>query len=38
LAQLAVRHQLILLTTDKDFDLARKHSKLHVWKPVAAGK
>ena len=33
LAQLCIRHDLILLTTDGDFTLAAKHSALRVWKP-----
>ena len=32
LAQLCVRHQLTLLTTDYDFTLAAKHCPLRVWK------
>ena len=31
LAQLCIRHQLILLTTDNDFVLAAKHCDLKVW-------
>lgn len=31
LAQLAVRHELTLLTTDKDFTHAAKHCALRVW-------
>jgi hypothetical protein len=31
LAQLCIRHQLVLLTTDKDFLLAAKHCDLSVW-------
>ena len=31
LAQLCIRHQLILLTTDNDFVLAAKHCDLSVW-------
>lgn len=34
LAQLCIRHDLTLLTTDGDFTLAAKHSALKVWKPV----
>ena len=33
LAQLCIRHQLILLTTDNDFVLAARHSELSVWGP-----
>jgi predicted nucleic acid-binding protein len=31
LAQLAIRHDLMLLTTDKDFTHAAKHCTLRVW-------
>jgi len=34
LAQLCIRHELILLTTDQDFTLAAKHSALRVWTPA----
>jgi predicted nucleic acid-binding protein len=34
LAQLCVRHQLTLLTTDHDFTLAAAHCPLQVWKPA----
>jgi predicted nucleic acid-binding protein len=33
LAQLCIRHQLTMLTTDKDFLLATKHCALRVWVP-----
>lgn len=33
LAQLCIRHDLVLLTTDRDFTLAAKHCALRVWKP-----
>ena len=33
LAQLCVRHELTLLTTDGDFSLAANHCPLNVWKP-----
>jgi predicted nucleic acid-binding protein len=33
LAQLCIRHDLTLLTTDGVFTLAAKHSVLRVWKP-----
>lgn len=33
LAQLCIRHKLILLTTDKDFVQAASHCPLRVWKP-----
>jgi predicted nucleic acid-binding protein len=32
LAQLCIRHDLTLLTTDGDFTLAAKHSALRIWK------
>lgn len=32
IAQLCVRHQLQLLTTDNDFGLAARHCNLQVWK------
>jgi len=32
IAQLCVRHQLQLLTTDNDFVLASRHCTLRVWK------
>jgi len=31
LAQLCIRHDLTLLTTDGDFTLAAKHSALRIW-------
>ena len=34
IAQLCVRHDLTLLTTDKDFVLAARHCALRVWKIV----
>ena len=33
LAQLCIRHELQLLTTDHDFTLAARHCPLQVWKP-----
>lgn len=33
LAQLCIRHELQLLTTDHDFTLAARHCPLRVWKP-----
>lgn len=36
LAQLCIRHELTLLTTDKDFTHASKHVALAVW-PARAG-
>jgi predicted nucleic acid-binding protein len=35
LAQLCIRHELQLLTTDGDFALAARHCSLRVWKPGA---
>ena len=32
-AQLCIRHELTLLTTDNDFVLAAAHCPLRVWKP-----
>lgn len=34
LAQLCIRHQLTMLTTDKDFGRVAAHSSLRVWKRV----
>jgi predicted nucleic acid-binding protein len=34
IAQLCIRHDLTLVTTDGDFVLAAKHCPLRVWKPV----
>ena len=36
LAQLCIRHDLTLLSTDKDFKLAAKHCALRVWSPRPA--
>lgn len=38
LAQLAIRHDLTLLTTDKDFTHAAKHCRLRVWPAKAPAK
>jgi predicted nucleic acid-binding protein len=38
LAQLAIRHDLTLLTTDKDFTHAARHCALHVWPAKARAK
>lgn len=38
LAQLAIRHDLTLLTTDKDFTHAAKHCALRVWPAKARVK
>ena len=35
LAQLCLRHDLTLLSTDKDFVLAARHCALRVWLPLA---
>ncbi len=32
-AQLCIRHELILLTTDYDFVLAARHCNLSIWSP-----
>ena len=34
LAQLCIRHDLVLLSTDKDFRLAAKHCPLRIWSPT----
>ena len=34
LAQLCIRHELTILTTDGDFLLAARHCALKVWQPV----
>lgn len=31
LAQLAIRHELLLLTADRDFEHAAQHVPLHIW-------
>ncbi len=36
LAQLCIRNDLTLLSTDNDFKLAAKHCTLRVWSPKAA--
>lgn len=38
LAQLCVRHELTLLTTDRDFTHAAKHCALRVWPAKARAK
>jgi len=35
IAQLCIRHDLVLLTTDKDFVLAARHCPLRVWRKTA---
>jgi predicted nucleic acid-binding protein len=32
LAQLCIRHNLVMLTTDEDFTMASRHCPLQVWK------
>jgi predicted nucleic acid-binding protein len=34
LAQLCIRHELTMLTTDGDFSLAAEHCALKVWRPL----
>lgn len=34
LAQLCIRHDVVLLSTDNDFVLAAKHCPLRVWSPI----
>jgi predicted nucleic acid-binding protein len=34
LAQLCIRHELTMLTTDKDFGRVAAHSVLRVWRPA----
>jgi predicted nucleic acid-binding protein len=34
LAQLCIRHDLTVLTTDRDFSMAAEHCALKVWKPA----
>jgi predicted nucleic acid-binding protein len=34
LAQLCIRHDLVLLSTDQDFVLAAKHCPLRLWTPI----
>lgn len=36
LAQLCIRHDLTLLSTDNDFKLAAKHCALRVWAPKSS--
>jgi predicted nucleic acid-binding protein len=38
LAQLCIRHDLTLLTTDKDFTHAAKHCALRIWSTKARAK
>ena len=34
LAQLCIRHDLRLLTTDRDFEMAARHCALRLWSPA----
>jgi predicted nucleic acid-binding protein len=34
LAQLCIRHELTMLSTDGDFSLAAEHCSLNVWRPL----
>lgn len=36
LAQLCIRHDLMLLTTDGDFSMAAEHCALRIWRPPNA--
>lgn len=38
IAQLCIRHDLTLLTTDQDFSHAAKHCKLRVWSPTSRAR
>lgn len=38
LAQLCIRHELTLLSTDHDFKLASKHCALRVWSPMPTAR
>ena len=38
LAQLCIRHELTLLSTDNDFKLAARHCALRVWSPRASAR
>ena len=38
LAQLCIRHDLMLLSTDKDFALAAKRCPLRVWSPTVGAR
>ena len=38
IAQLCIRHELTLLTTDRDFAAVADVSPLKVWQPVASVK
>jgi predicted nucleic acid-binding protein len=36
LAQLCIRHDLTLLTADRDFSMAAEHCSLKIWRPLGA--
>lgn len=36
LAQLCIRHDLTLLTADRDFSMAPEHCSLKIWRPLSA--
>ena len=38
LVQLCIRHDLMLLSTDKDFALAAKHCPFRIWSPTAGAR
>ena len=38
IAQLCLRHELTLLSTDKDFKLAAKHCALRLWAPPSGSR
>jgi len=38
LAQLCIRHEVMLLTTDKDFTHVAKHCPLRIWLPMTQAK
>lgn len=38
LAQLCIRHDLVLLSTDRDFHLAAKHCPLRIWSPIVKAR
>ena len=38
IAQLCIRHELTLLSTDNDFKLASKHCPLRVWSPKSRAR
>lgn len=38
IAQLCIRHDMVLLSTDKDFKLASAHCALRVWQPKGTSR